>query len=314
MCLYWQRKQRFMKKLLTAFSFIILLSSCQKEINFDSGNGGTGSGGNGGGGNTSGLLVKTIAVTGTETQTTLYTYDAQKRLETMTISGTSGGMALDSYTKYFRDGSGRIVKVIQKLADLMGVPSDTSVRIYHYPDATTRDYDYSVQDMSINMGGMTMSTIDSSVYTYTAGKMSSFRSFMSSSLAPGVPMMESRTDFNYDASNKVTGMKVYNDASNPGGPLELFADYKYTYASTSVSNVYMAANGAQNFALNGLPNTSTNIITKMETVSNAVSPALTVVITTTYVNGAGNKPVSGTAVSVTTGQPTQTTNYSFFYQ
>jgi hypothetical protein len=306
-----------MKIVLTAFLATLLLASCQKEVSFQTGNNGNGGGnGNGNGnGNASGLLVKSVGVTGAETQTTLYTYDSQKRLETMSIKGTGGGIPVDSYHKYIRDGAGRIVKVLQKIADMPGATTDTSVTTYHYPNETTMNYDYRISVGTMNMGGgFSMSTIDSAVYTYNAGKMMSFHSFMSSSLAPGIIMSETKTDFSYDASGNVTGMKVYSDIADPGGAMELIADYTYTYATTSINHVYMAADGAQNFALNGLPNTTTHIITKMEMVSNATTPPMNVVITSNFVNGAGNRAVSGTAVATITGQPTQTTNYTFFYQ
>lgn len=301
-----------MKILLTAFLAALLLASCQKEVSFQSGSSGN-NGGNGNG-NTSGLLVKVVAVTGAETQTTLYTYDSQNRLETMTITGTAGGMSVGSYHKYIRDGAGRIVKVLQKIDDMPGTTSDTSVTTYHYPNETTMNYDYRIFVITVNMGGFSMSTIDSTVYSYTNDKMMSFHSFMSSSLLPGEIMSESRTDFTYDAPGNATGMKMYSDISDPGGTMDLIADYTYTYAATSINQVYMTTNGAQNFALNSLPNVTTNVVIKMEMVSNATSPPMNVVITSSYVNGAGNKAVSGTVVTTTTGQPTQTINYTFFYQ
>ena len=303
-----------MKILLTAFLAAILLASCQKEVSFQSGSSGNNSGNGNGNGNTSGLLVKAVAVTGAETQTTIYTYDSQKRLETMSIKGTTGGIPVDSYHKYVRDGAGRIVKVLQKIADMQGATSDTSVTTYHYPNETTMNYDYRIFVITVDMGGFSMSTIDSTVYSYTSDKMMSFHSFMSSSMMPGIIMSESKTDFSYDASGNVTGMKMYSDISDPGGTMDLIADYTYTYAATSINQVYMTTNGAQNFALNSLSNITTNVITKMEMVSNATTPPMNVVITSSYVNGAGNKAVSATVVSATTGQPTQTTNYTFFYQ
>ncbi|MDB5207563.1 MAG: hypothetical protein JWR72_2638 [Flavisolibacter sp.] len=309
-----------MKRLLTALSTVLLLASCQKEISSDllqnNGGGGTGTGpgGGNGNGNTSGLLVKTVAITGSETQTTLYTYDSQKRLETMTISGTSGGMPVNSFHKYMRDGVGRITKVLQKIADMPGTTSDTAVKTFHYPNASTMNYDYSVHIMNMDMGGISMGTIDSSVYTYTSGKMMSYNSYMFSTVMPGSIMMNSKYDFTYDASDRVMNMKLYTDVANPNGAMDLDGEWKYTYGTSSVNNVYVAPSAAQNFALNGLPNTGTHVITKMETSSMTTSPPVNVVITTTYVNGAGNKPVSGTVVAVITGQPTQTTNYTFFYQ
>lgn len=258
--------------------------------------------------------MKAVAVTGAETQTTLYTYDAQKRLETMAISGTSGGLPADSYSKFIRDGAGRIVQVKQKLADPPGATADTSIRNYHYPDGTTLNYDYSLQTSTLDLGGLTMTTSDSAVYTYSSGKMSSYYSYMSSSLVPGTVMQESKTDFSYDASGKVTAVKIYNSGSIPGAPLSLVADYTYTYAPTAISGVYVSSSGAQNFALAGLPNTTTAAVSKMLMVSNATTPPLTVTITSTFVTGGGNKVTSAKVVSTTTGQPTQTINYTFFYQ
>ena len=230
----------------------------------------------------------------------------------MTIKGTSGGMVMDNYNKYYRDAGGRIVKVQQKIADMPGTVSDTAVMTYHYPDATTMNYDYSVNVMSMDIGGMSMGTIDSAVYTYSAGKMTQYNSFMSSTLMPGTIMSQGRTEFSYDATDKATGMKIYNDAGT--GTMDLIADYKYTYASSTVNGIYTTPSPAQNLIINGLPNTGTNVTTKMEMVSNATTPPMTVIMTTTYVNGGGNKPVSATVVATTTGQPTQTTKYTFYYQ
>lgn len=309
-----------MKKLLTVFTAIVLLASCQKEIGLDpnspagigsgSGTGSTGNGSNSGGSTGSGLLVKTVAVSGTETQTTLYGYDAQKRLETITLSGTSGGLSVDSYQKFVRDGAGRIVKVLQKIADPPGATADTSVKTYRYPDATTLNFDYSFQEQHVTMSGIDMGTVDSCVYTYTSGRMASYRDYMFSSLLPGTVQMNSRWDFTYDASNRVTGMKVYNDAGNPGGPLTLFADYVHTYSLTTVNGLYASASGAQNFALNGSPGTGAGILTKTVITSSATN----VTLTFTFVAGTGNKPTSGTSTAVVSGQPNQTTNYTFYYQ
>jgi len=62
-----------MKSILTAWALVALLSSRQKEISLDANNNGS-TGTTGGAGSTSGLLVKTAAVAGSETQTTKYTF------------------------------------------------------------------------------------------------------------------------------------------------------------------------------------------------------------------------------------------------
>lgn len=236
----------------------------------------------------------------------------------MTMKGTSGGLPIDNYTKYIRDNAGRIVLVKQTAPQMPGMPGatvDTATTTYHYPNATTLNYDYSIYVITMNMAGMSMSTIDSAVYTYSAaGKMTSFHKYMSSSLLPGSIQMTSRYDFTYDASDRVTVMKLFTDLANPGGALTQDTEWRYTYGSTSVNGGYITNNGAQNFALNGLPNTTSSFMSKMEVDAPTTTPPLKLVTTFTYVNGANNKPVSGTAVTVTTGQPTQTANYTFFYQ
>ena len=308
-----------MKKLLAALSILaVFLFSCQKEVSFDSptnpGNGNPGNG-NPGTGTTGDLLIKTVAVTGSETMTTVYAYDSQKRLSTITIDGVSGGMQTHSFQKFGRDNAGRIIKVLQKLSDIGGVASDTAVKTIHYPNATTMDCDYSVHvmGMSVGQGLPSMQTIDSTVYHYSTGKISSYDSYMSSSLMPGMIMMNSKYDFAYDAQNRVADMKMYTDIANPGGPQDLMIEWKYTYGST-VNGVYSSSNASQNLLLNGLPNTGTSNIDKMVMTSTDAQMDLTII--TTYVLGSNGKPATGTAVSTTTGQQngTQTTNYTFFYQ
>ena len=262
-----------MKKILTAFAIVTLFASCQKEVSIDqsTNNGGTGGGSGTGSGNGSGLLVKTVAVTGSETQTTLYTYDSQKRLETMTITGVAGGMPVNSYHKFIRDNAGRIVKVLQKIETMPGVSVDTAVKTFHYPDATTFNYDYTVHVMTMDMGGISIGTIDSAVYHYSGNKMTSYDQYMFSTMMPGMVMANSKYDFTYDATDRVTVMKMYSDAANPGGTMDLEMEWKYTYSSASINNVYISANGAQNFALNGLPNTTNHFISKMEAKSDAAN-------------------------------------------
>lgn len=305
-----------MRQLVIALAIGILFTSCQKEISFDTDNPGNTGNNGGGNGNTDGLLVKAVSVTGSETQTTVYTYDSQKRLETMTMTGTSGGMPINNFTRYIRDNAGRIVLVKQVIpAPMPGVVIDTATTTYHYPNATTQNFDYSIYVITMDMGGMSMSTIDSAVYHYTAaGRMTSFDKYMSSSIMPGMIQMTSRYDFTYDTPGRVTNMKLFTDTNNPGGPLEEDGDWKYTYGSTSVNNIYFTNNAAQNFALNSLPNTTADFISKMEVKSNSTTPPLNMVTTTSYVNGANNKPLTATVVTTTTGQPTQTAKYTFYYQ
>lgn len=306
-----------MRKLLTAVSVVVLFASCQKEVSFEPGNtgggntgGGSGSGSGTGSGN--GLLIKTVAVTGAETVTTQYTYDASNRLLTHTDKGMTGGVPVDSYRRFVRDAAGRIIKVVQKLGDLNGIPSDTAYFTYHYPNGTTMDPDYSVSVMRMSMGGITMATIDSNVYNYAGGKLMSYNSFMSSDLfGVAMPISEGRWDFTYNTAGYVATLKFFNN-NNSGDPLTETYNVTNTYGTT-VNHVYASPSAMQNFIINALPHTSATLVTKMVANTVGVSPAVNVATTFTYTLSNG-RVTSGTSSTVTTGQPTQNTNYTFFYQ
>jgi hypothetical protein len=286
------------KKLLTALPTITLfLFSCQKELSFDS----TVSPGNGG--PTGELLVKTVAVTGSETLTTLYSYDIQKQLESTTLDGKSGGMTIHNYKKLERDAAGRVIRILQK-DDSNGISSDTSVNDIHYPNATTLEYDYSVT----TMGLMGFSTTDSTEYSFSNGKMLNFTSFLSSPLLGSTSILASKYEFTYDGSGRVATLKMYSMGTVPGGPLTHIADQIYTYAS-SVNSTWPPTNAAQAYLIFGMPNATNDAIAtlKFESMEPSVPSSNT---TVTYVLGAGNKPTAATYTS-TDGQVTK---YTFYYQ
>lgn len=286
-----------MKKILAACAITLFLMSCQQEINFDTP---TDPGGGGGGGSTSGKLVKVVTVTNGETQTTLYTYDSQDRIETLTVDGTSGGMLMHSYSKYFRDGLGRMVMIKQKI-DQNGIPTDTAVNHIHYPDATTMEFDYHVNTMSM----MGFTTVDSSVYNFSNGKLQYVTSYMSSSIM-GTTWEASRNEFIYDGSGRVIELKMFMSGT-PGDPLENLMNQHYTYA-TSLNAVPIPQNPAQAYWF-GLPNATNDALATMDFESfDANVPSFTTNMT--YVLGANNKPATATFTS-TNGQ---VTNYTFYYQ
>ncbi|MFL5739728.1 MAG: hypothetical protein ACJ75B_05890 [Flavisolibacter sp.] len=285
--------------LAAVLALTITLLSCQKEPNVDLGTTPAS-----GGGNTNGLLVKAVAVTGSETLTSLYGYDNQKRLETITMDGSSGGMQIHNYQKYARDNTGRITQIIQQV-DNNGISSDTTVNNIHYPSATSMDFDY-----SINIIGLSgYSVTDSSAYHYSAGKMTSIDSYLSAPLIGTSVMQNTRYDFSYDASGRVSSQKIYN-STTPSGPMVLVASETFTYGSVIEPSWY-STSASQNYLINGLPQTSTNALSSLQVV-NATDPTGNITVNLTYVLGAGNKPVSSTAT--TTGAQPQVTKYTYFYQ
>lgn len=279
----------------------IFLFSCQKEISSENGN----SGGNNGNGSTNGKLVKIVEVTANDTLVTLYGYDSQDRLQTMTIDGKANGMTTHQYRKVEWDAAGRVVRVKQYL-EMNGMSADTAVNIIHYPNATTTDYDYSVN----TMGMMGFTSIDSTVYTYSNGKLVKEISYTSTPLLGLPPVESSKVEFTYDGSGRVSILKMYGDISpaTTGGPLVHIATQTYTYG-TSLNALAISSNAAQNFWINGMPNASNEATVKMQ-MDDLTTPANSLTMNMTYVLGGGNKPLSATA----TGSAGRVTKYTYYYQ
>jgi hypothetical protein len=293
-----------MKQLLTAVAILFVLSSCQKEVSFDDATDPSTPGG-GGGGNTSGLLVKAVAVTGTDSLVTLYTYDTLKRLSTVVVDGISNGMTLYTYKKYEYDAAGRVYRTKQYGVN-MGMAADTAYTEIHYPTPTGKEYDYSVQTVSM----MGMATIDSAVYRYTNTRLDSITSRMTSSLGL-LPPMYTQTRFAYDGSGRVSNLKIYSNAASQGvGPMQLIADQVYTYGP-SLEPVWATTNAAQNFWVAGMPNSTNNAVVKLVNTS-PTQPLANLTVNTTYTLS-GNKPTSSVQTQVSS-QGTVTTRYAFYYQ
>ena len=295
-------------KLTVLLASSLIFVSCQKELDITvDGSTPNNGNGNGNGNSATGLLVKVVEVTNnTDTLTTLYTYDSQKRLETQIMDGMNNGMLLHDYRKFERDAMGRISRILQ-FTDQNGTPSDTAVNTIHYPDASTSNYDYTLN----NIGVQGFSVIDSSVYSYTAGKMMSIVSYLSSPLLGPVAMQTSKLDFTYDGSARVSSMKMYN-SSAPGSPLTAIANQTYTYGS-SLNGNYATNNGAQNYLLGGMPNATNDALTslKMDDLTGA-NPGVNALVKMTYVLGAGNRPLS--MVATTTGSQPSVSKLNFYYQ
>lgn len=296
-----------MKKLLTVLpALVVLLFSCQKELSFDTptdtGTGGAGTG------TTGELLVKVVAVTGTETMTTLYTYDSQKRLETTTMDGTSAGMTIHDYTKLERDAAGRISRILQK-TDQNGFSSDTAVNRIHYPNTTALEYDYSVN----TIGAAGFSTLDSAVYTYAGGKVISALHYLSTPLLGTTPVQSSKYEFSYDGSGRVSVLKISATLSpTGGGSLTPIANETFTYG-TSANYLWATNNSAQNLLITGFPNTVNSLVNKIQ-VDDLTDPSHSFTITSSYVMGADGKPTKATMTTTGGAQANQVTNYTFYYQ
>ena len=296
-------------KLTVLLAISFLFFSCQKELTIETGDPSTGNGnGNGNGnGSTSGLLIKAVQVKDSDTITTTYSYDNQKRLETMKMVGTTGGMPVNTYKKYERDAIGRIVRILQT-TDLIGIPTDTAINLVHYPNATTMEYDYKVHTISL----MGFSVVDSTVNVYASGKLTTQTSYMTNPLFGTTPMSTTRIEYTYDAMGRVSEMKMHSSAATSGGPIVPIQKQTYTYGSP-MNMLFMTNNAAQNTLLDGMPQTRNDIVVKMQMDDlTGTSPSASFTSTQNYIMGADNKPLSLTQTM--TGSQGGVMKTTFYYQ
>jgi len=292
---------------LCVLSFIFF--SCQKELSLQPGDPSTGNGnGNGNNnGSTSGLLVKILQVKGVDTITTTYTYDNQKRLESRKMVGTTAAMPVDSYSKFERDASGRIVRVLQT-SDLAGFPSDTAINMVHYPNATSMEYDYKVNTISL----MGMTSVDSTVNVYVAGKLTTQTSYMMNSIFGTGPMSITRIEYTYDGLGNVSVMKMFSSAGTIGGPIVPIQKQTYTYGS-AMNMLFLSNNAAQNTLLDLMPHTRNDLVMKVQVDDlTGSSPSASFTSTQTYILGADKKPLSMTQTM--TGLQAGVMKTTFYYQ
>ena len=291
---------------LTQLLFIALLfcyfTSCQKQVGWtiDPLTGNVQGDTTPHSGNPSGdLLVKIVGVTGAETITTTFTYDSSKHLLTEYALGSGGGFAIDSYKKYYRDSSGRIYKIAQ-LVKQAGIPVDTSFTQVYYDDPDSKNFLYTVQEVSV----MGIGTRDSSVYTFDGnGNMGLQKSYVSSALLGGAPELTNQWEYTYAGGNLVS-QKVLT--GNNTGALKLIATYKFTYDNRSNP---MILNG-EAFLTGRIESASKNNLTKLEIID-AENTSNNFTITTSLLYGSSNKPATVSATLMPSGQ---VTNYTFYYQ
>ncbi|MER3472278.1 MAG: hypothetical protein C4330_13425 [Chitinophagaceae bacterium] len=290
----------------------MLLFSCQKEINLDTGTpsgGGNGSGGSGGGSSSGALLIKSVGKTATDSSLTVYTYDSQNRMSTMTVDDNSMGSPVCTWKKFEYDNIGRVSKITQ--ASVIQSMPDTAINIIHYPSATAMEMDYAVNTNTMNMMGLTMTTMDSSVFSYISGKLTSVSVYMNNSIMGTGYYLSSKNDFVYDGTGKVTTLKLYG-TTTPGSPLLSMGDEQFTYG-TAFNPTWLPGNVAQKYWIGGMPNATNEAVTRMQVVN---SPSATngMTLTSTYTLGSNNLPATGVTIQSGGGQPTRTVNYTFFYR
>lgn len=286
-----------MKKIIccTLLSSIILLVSCQKEIDW-------GLGGNGGTANLS--LYRIKSKTGTDTTQIDYFYDANKRIIREKTTGMGSGQNLDNDLVISRNATGIITKTVQKAASLLTAGIDSVVTVFNYSTATSK-YTSSVFQLSIFGFGI----VDSAVYTYDgSGKISKdehFTLFIGLPI-PLPPTLTARNTYTYSADGKNLLGLATEAAIPPATTLSPATAQIYT-VDTKV-NPLIILNEAVLLGRVGLfnANNSTKAV-----VANTVDPTQDFTMDYTYKYNTANKPDSVNGIRTPGGAATI---YKYFYQ
>ena len=290
------------------FSLILILSgiflvSCQKDISWDpsvtQGGGNTDTTGTGGN-NSGSLLVKTVSVQNSESYTTTYTYTADKKIDVINTTGTSGGLDVGNYRRFYRDATGRITRIATKVPPQSGIEVDTVFMNVHYPDAATFNYDYTVQKISLSG----FDIYDSTTYTYNANNQVTEGYTHQYNPILG-PVQDLRSVYSYDASGNLIKIEGYNNAT---GNMELTVTFDLEYDNKTNPAAF---DKQEMLVSGGNPGSSKNNVTVM-TFKDVAGNEPEQIINNVYTFGSNGLPSKVVATDQSGFNPVTTT--TFYYQ
>jgi hypothetical protein len=216
-----------MRNTLSLFAcFALLFTSCQKEITLDvpnSGNTGTGgSNGSGGSANAGGItggtdgtiLLKAVRKTGSDSVTATFTYNSADKFMSYVVSGKEKYDTFNlvyNIQKYLtRDAAGRVTKVVSPstIDTTFFGAADSSRTVVYYPSPTSTEF----RAMVTTTDAVLMKAIDSTVFTFSNGKVVSYLTYSYNDLIPAPPTLSGKGEYVYDAADNVLEIKQYAQA------------------------------------------------------------------------------------------------------
>jgi hypothetical protein len=285
-----------MKRQVLIFSvLIVILISCQKEIDLAPGNGG------GGGGTTGNRLIKTVSKTATDSVITIYTYNSSGKVINVKSTGMSGGQDMGNEYRYYRNGSGIITRTVQINPNLIVAGIDSVTTIVNYNTSASR---YTSNVFSLSLFGFTVN--DSSVHVYDAsGKLIRNDEYQAIPLLGQPYELSLKTMYTYDVSGNVKQMDIYSHDVTTGAD-DLVSTVKYTFDTKTAAISY----GADAIGIGQPDLVSVNNVIKAEIID-VSDPTNNRTLDNTYIYNSSNRPATGTS---TLTPPGTVNNLSFFYQ
>lgn len=268
---------------------VVLASSCQKEIHFDTDNS-----------DRPFRIVTTVAITGNDTLTTAYEYDQQLRLASEVTTGRAAGQTYYSSTRFSWDARGRITNIVYE-----GMDNNGTVNVaVHYPDASTMEYDYAIATRQSSGANLR----DSIAFAYDNGNMLKNERFRYTE--NNGYLLGRRETFTHNATGNVESTEIFSAIGTVNGHVVLISTTQYTYAGYP-DYIWITDNAAQNYWLAGLPNRSHESVSEV-VVEDETGLATDYRISTTLVpDTTGRMPETGTAYLF---PQNTTTRLAFYYQ
>ncbi len=259
---------------LSIFSLLFLFS-CQKEGDFSNGNG------SGGGNNTGGtLLKKLVSKSGSDSSVLAFGYNSSKKIISLDITVTSGGISSLTQERAERNTQGIIQKIIIKNAQYQQLGIDSVVTVMHYASAkytskvtaidlgiiVFRDSVALIYDAAGKVGtektytdfGTGYEEFAKSDYTYTGNNIASIKAYSYDAISSSYRLDETYTYDQYD--NKISPIFADYDA---------FAfDSPFFYSSNNpVKSTYSAPGySTENYTISYTYNSANRPITASSTM------------------------------------------------
>ena len=272
---------------------IILFTSCQKEVDWNTGGGG-------GGGTTNQKLVRVGTRSGTDTTTTDYGYNAAGKLIRNYIAGTAQGTTFFIEAKFNRNASNIITSVVLKSDQFAAIGIDSIVTNVKYNTSTSR---YTGTVTVLTVFGFTIK--DSSVYSYDgSGLLIQEEAFASNPLT-GLYAPSTKDVYTYAANGNVLNEKYY-DYDAASSSYQLSEEYTNEY-DTKVAPLQL---GVEAIFLGDMVDAAVNNLTKA-IYSDATDPTNNETTDYVYTYNTANKPLTSTS-TVTPGGTV--TRHTYTYQ
>lgn len=274
--------------LVAAAALVVVLTACQKEIDWSQGQTGDQ------------LLVKVRSITGSDSSIINYSYDGQKRLILESITGVNSGTSLNGTLQINRNSSGIIVTTIQKSDMLVSAGVDSIMTTFYYDAASSK---YKAATSLLDIGGF--SVTDSVVFTYDAsGKITSDKHYFVTGLVPPFEALSNAYTFSATGNNLLT--IVQSAPTAPGMPAVPVSTQTFTYDS-KVSPLILKNEA---ILLNRYTIYSPNNYTKLDFVDQT-NPSNNYTVDNTYKYNFVSKPDSCTSNQSNTGAVALT---KYYYQ